>query len=205
MKRFYMLTIAVTGGIACGKSTVGRLLEARGIPVCDADEVAHALMNTDVALGAALREAFGPGIADADGTIDRTRLGRLVFRDATARERLNRLVHPPVRSALLAWRRALAASQPAACAALIPLLFEAGMDRDWDITVCVAAAPAVQEARLRARGLSADEARHRMAAQMPMADKIARSDFVMLNNGGMDVIERYTGWLLERILEADHG
>ena len=197
-----MLTIAITGGIACGKSTVGRALEARGIPVQDADAVAHAVMDNDAALNAALRAAFGDAIADASGKIDRAALGRLVFHDAAARGRLNALVHPRVRADLLAWRRGLAVRQPAVCAALIPLLFESGMARDWDATVCVAAAPALQEARLRARGLTSDEARRRMAAQMPLADKIARSDFVILNNGGLDVLERYIEWMLNRILEA---
>ncbi len=197
-----MLTIAITGGIACGKSTVGRALQARGIPVCDADAVAHAVMEDDAALNAALRAAFGDGIVDADERIDRAALGRLVFHDAAARARLNGLVHPRVREELLAWRHGLAARRPAACAALIPLLFESGMARDWDMTVCVAAAPALQEARLRARGLTPDEARRRMAAQMPLADTIGRSDFVILNNGGMDVLERYIKWMLNRILEA---
>ena len=199
-----MLTIAVTGGIACGKSTVGSVIQARGIPVRDADEVAHTVMAEDTALRTALSEAFGPVIYREDGVIDRATLGQLVFQDRNARERLNALVHPRVREVLQAWCRDVEAGGAVACAGLIPLLFESGMERDWNVIVCVAATPAIQEARLIERGLTRLDARRRIAAQMPMAERIARSDVVIYNNGGLDLMKQNTERVLDHMLEAKH-
>lgn len=200
-----MLTIAVTGGIACGKNLAGCSLARRGVEVADADTVVHRLMAEDAALRAGLVGAFGDGILGSDGAIDRSILGGLVFSDPGARAVLEAWVHPRVRAALLGWRCRVAQRQPAACAALIPLLFEAGMAADWDVTVCMAAAPVVQEQRLLQRGLPLVEARRRMAAQMAQAEKIAHSDYVVLNNGSRDVVDKQIGWILGRILEAQHG
>ncbi len=201
-----MVQIAVTGGIACGKTLVGEFLKARGVVVCDADPIAHDLLRRGEPVFEGVVEAFGPGVLTVDGdAIDRGLLGGIVFGDAVARARLNALVHPVVAMRLDAWRRDAKAAGAYVIAALVPLLFEAGMDAGWDAVVCVVASPATQRERLLARGLSEAAAVCRMQAQLPQAVKAARSDYVIVNDGTRDVAEEQTSRVLKRILERPYG
>jgi dephospho-CoA kinase len=183
-----MVRMAVTGGIACGKSTVGAILAERGIPVCEADLLAHAEMQKGRPVFRAVVEAFGDGILDASGQIDRAGLGRQVFSDPEKLTRLNRLVHPAVREA---WRRWLDEREGDCCAAavVIPLLYEVKEDQGWDAVVCVSSRTQMQLARLQERGLTEAEARSRMAAQMPLAAKMERADYVICNYGTIEILK----------------
>ncbi len=123
---------------------------------------------------------FGEGVRGADGGIDRCALGELVFRSDAARVRLNGVIHPLVKAAFKVW---LAASGQRLKAAVIPLLFEVGWNVEWDMIICLASSEAVQIERLmRVRGLSEEQARLRIAAQMPVAEKAARSHLVVNND-----------------------
>jgi dephospho-CoA kinase len=182
-----MKRIALTGGIACGKSVLAGFLAECGCDVLDADALAHALEAPGGAAVALIVAAFGPDMRAADGGIDRCRLGQKVFADEAARLRLNGIVHPLVKEALARW---LATPGNHPKVAVIPLLFEVGWEVGWDVVVCVACAEAEQMRRLQARGLSAAAARARVASQLPLADKVRRADGVVWNDGSLDALRR---------------
>lgn len=176
--------VGITGGVGCGKSEVGRLLAALGVAVRDADEVVHGLLAAGQPVAAAVIQRFGPGVAGAEGGVDRARLGALVFADASARRELEAIVHPPTLDALRAWRDGMREKGPAAV--LVPLLFEAGFTDGWDAVWCISAKPGVVQQRLRARGWSDQAIAARQAAQWPLAEKEKRADRVIDNSGGLD-------------------
>lgn len=193
-----MERIAVTGGIACGKSVVGSFLAEEGVPVCDCDDVARRLMEPGGACFGAVVEAFGRAVMSSDGRIDRLRLAGIVFTDPVRLARLNAIVHPAVFDACRRW---LDGVRGAAAAVIVPLLFEAGAEQGWDAVVCVSASPAVQRQRLQARGLAPADAQRRMAAQMPVREKMARADYVIMNDGTLEMLRAQTRRVLRSILE----
>jgi dephospho-CoA kinase len=144
--------------------------------------------------------SFGPGVLAASGEIDRTALGEVVFGDPERRAVLNGLVHPEVKQAWERWLSAQAA-HPAAVV-IIPLLYEIGEERDWDAVICVACPGRVQISRLEARGLSPEQAGLRLAAQMPVADKMVRADHVIFNAGSLEELEEQTRRVWRHILET---
>jgi dephospho-CoA kinase len=192
------ICLGVTGGIACGKTEAGHCLSAQGLRVLDSDFLAHELMKKDRPVFRNVVKEFGRGILADDGGIDRSALGARVFNDPAARETLNRLVHPAVIDAGSKWIRDCRAAG-ADCAVLVPLLFEAGWTADWDAVLCITADEETVLQRLENRGLSRDEARRRMAAQLPQQEKAARSDFSIENNGMRDELEQRISCLLETI------
>jgi len=200
-----MVHIAVTGGIACGKTLVGEFLSDRGVRVCDVDHIAHTLLRAGDPVFGEVVASFGRGILAPDGAIDRRALGVIVFADAAARERLNALVHPAVTVRLAAWRRRMSDERVRVCAALVPLLFEAELDTGWDAVVCVVASPAAQQMRLCERGFTVAEARCRMQAQLPQKEKARRSDYVVINDGTKALAEEQTSRALKSILERSYG
>lgn len=201
-KRVSGLALGITGGIACGKSEVGRILTRRGVPVLDADDVAHRLLQPGTAVHRRVIRAFGPGVVGSGGSIDRTRLGAVIFADGKARERLNRIVHPAVRRERDRWLADMR-HRHAAVAVIVPLLFEVGATKDWDAVICVAARRADMIARLRKRGHTATEAVRRIRAQWPLKRKIERSDYVIWNLGTRRELERATLRTLNIILRKE--
>ena len=189
-----MKCIALTGGIACGKSTLAGMLADRGCDVLDTDAVVHALEAPGGAGVEPIVAAFGAAARAADGGIARAWLGRVVCADPAARMRLNAIVHPLVRSVLERWR-----SEPCERlrVAVVPLLFEVGWDAGWDAVVCVACRPGEQMRRLLARGLPEDEARAWMAAQMPLDEKMRRADRVVWNDADPAALRREAERLIE--------
>lgn len=183
-----MKRIALTGGIACGKSSLAEFLAASGCDVLDADVVTHALEGPGGAAVAPILAAFGQDMCAADGGIDRSRLGRMVFADGTVRRRLNGIVHPLVRGEIARWLSVPGGSRPKV--AVIPLLFEVGWDAGWDAVVCVACTEQEQVRRLQERGLSTEEAHARLAAQLPLAEKVRRADRVVWNGGDLTALRR---------------
>ncbi|MGD9906108.1 MAG: dephospho-CoA kinase [Vicinamibacterales bacterium] len=180
-----MRRVALTGGIATGKSTVAAVLGRAGVAVVDADRLARdAVAPGSPGLGAVVAR-FGPAVLDASGALDRAALGRMVFADAAARRDLERIVHPRVRDGVATFFAA-AAGRPAAVAE-IPLVYETGWYRDFDAVVVVACDPRLQIARLQARdGFSAAEAAARLAAQWPIADKARLADRVIRSDGPIE-------------------
>lgn len=193
-----MVKIAVTGGIACGKSLFGRFLADAGVAVCDADDLAHRVMLRGTRTFDRLVEVFGAGILGQDGEIQRGKLGDRVFADPSERETLNRIVHPEVKQAWQAW---LGSVQGGTAAVIIPLLYEIGVEDGWDCVVCIAASPQIQLRRLMARGLSEEGARRRMAAQMPTDRKMERADYVIVNDGTEELLCAQARRVLKRIQE----
>ena len=180
--------VALTGGIACGKSTVAVFWRDRGAAVCDADEVAHELMAPGGECIAAVAAAFGADVLGPDGGVDRAGLGRRVFEDPAARRRLEAIVHPAVIRRMREWAEAIR-REGRLGVAVIPLLFEAGLEKDWDAVVCVASdEPTILE-RLASRGLTPSEAQARIASQWPVREKCARADHVIENNGSLAELE----------------
>ena len=200
-----MLTVALTGGIGTGKSSVIRLLRRRAVPTIDADQLARAAVQPDQPACARLRERFGPAVFAADGTLDRVRLGRQVFEDGTARAALETIVHPPVRAAIDAWfRRCRTCTAAPFAVADIPLLYETGRADAFDRVVVVACDPATQLRRVMARdGLSAADVRRRIAAQLPLAEKVVRADEVIRTDGSLEETERVTASLCLALAAAD--
>ena len=186
-----MLRIALTGGIATGKSYVLDQLRERGIPGLDADAIAHGVMVAGTEATSAIAARFGDAVLGADGAVDRAVLGPVVFADAAARRDLESIVHPAVHRSIVAGLRAfeLLGEYPWAVVA-VPLLFETGGAIDYDRVIVTACAPALQRERLMARGLRAVAAGLRMAAQLPTAEKVARADFVIFTDGSFEETER---------------
>ena len=203
-----VLRVALTGGIACGKSEVGRELAGLGVRVVEADELAHGEMRRGSPVHEAVLRHFGASMAGPDGEIDRRKLGRHVFADAAEREALNALVHPAV---LRKMDQELERARREGChaVAIIPLLFEIGAERGWDAVICVAADPRVALKRLCERGLSEEEALSRMAAQWPLKEKIKRSDWLIENNGSRrelaDITRRIWNEILMQKEKEHHG
>jgi dephospho-CoA kinase len=177
--------VGLTGGIATGKSTVARLIAERGIPVVDADQLAReAVAPGEPALAEIARR--WPQVIAGDGRLDRRRLGAIVFADAVARGRLEAILHP--RIAALADERAAALAAQGHPLAFYEasLLVETGRHRDFDGLVVVNASPETQIARVMARDrLARDEARARLAAQLPLREKLAVATSVIDNDGDL--------------------
>jgi dephospho-CoA kinase len=179
-----MLKVGLTGGIATGKSYVAQRLRERGIPVLDADALAHGVMAPGTEASAAIAARFGADILRVDGGVDRAKLGPIVVADAAARRDLVAIVHPAVRRAAAAGLRAfeLTGEYPIAVVD-VPLLFETGSERHYDRVIVTTCPPALQLARLAERGLTEEAARLRLAAQLPSEAKTAKADFVIRTDG----------------------
>jgi dephospho-CoA kinase len=179
-----MRVVGLTGGIACGKSTVGEMLRRLGVPIVDADRIARQIVKPGSPALAAIAREFGADVLQADGTLDRARLGALVFEDPGARARLNALTHPAIqeRSAAELAEHARAGAKLAVYDAA--LILENGLGGAVDALMVVAVPEDVQVDRLvRRDGIDRDAAIARIRAQMPLAEKIAAADWVVDNSG----------------------
>jgi dephospho-CoA kinase len=181
-----MLRVALTGGIGTGKSYVaGRLAEA-GIPLVDADHLAREVVAPGTPGLAAIEARFGPAVLDGEGALRRAELARLVFADPAARRDLEAIVHPAVRALTDEFFAVLPPRTPFAVAD-IPLLFETGRDADFDVVVVAACPPDLQVTRVMARDGATDaEVRQRMGAQLPIAEKVRRADYVIDTSGSFE-------------------
>ena len=202
------MRIALTGGIACGKSTLAKFLRELGIRLLDADDVVHELEAAGGAAVPALVARFGPGVLAPDGSIDRPALAARVFASPSDRRALEGILFPLVRSRLRAFtseaaRRGRPPSTAPLYIAIIPLLFESHWEGDYDIILAITSPLECQIHRMmRTRGYSRVQAEARLAAQMPVAEKAARADFVVVNDSThehlKDEARRLVAWLKER-------
>ena len=173
--------VALTGGIATGKSYCLAVFERLGAPVIDADQVARDVVAPGSDGLAAVVTQFGRSVLLRDGQLNRAALGMIIFANPAARQQLEDIIHPRVYAAVERWFAAL--TGPLGIAD-IPLLFETSRESDFDLVVVAACRPDQQLARLMARThLSEADARLRIAAQLPLADKVARADYV-IDTGG---------------------
>jgi dephospho-CoA kinase len=186
-----MLRVALTGGIATGKSYVLDQFRRRGVPCLDADVLAHGVTAAETEATAAIAARFGAEILAADGSVDRRKLGPIVFADASARRELEAIVHPAVYRAITAGLRAFELMGDGAFAVVdVPLLYETGAEKMYDRVIVTACAPDVQLARLIERGLTEAAARQRLAAQWPPEKKTSRADFVVKTDGTFEETNR---------------
>jgi dephospho-CoA kinase len=180
-----MLNVGLTGGIAAGKSTVARILAEKGACLIDLDELGHAVMEPEGPVWRDIVRHFGERILNTDRTIDRHKLGDIVFAEREKLDLLNRLVHPAV---FKEWHRRIEEIrmiQPDAIVVSdIPLLIETGMKTMVDLVLLVYIPPEEQLARLVVRnGCSRDDAQRRIASQMPIGEKLSFADIVIRNDG----------------------
>jgi dephospho-CoA kinase len=195
-----MLRIALTGGIATGKSYVLARLRARGVPCLDADEIVHGVEAPGTEATAAIADRFGADVLGADGSVDRAKLGSVVFADPAARRALEAIVHPAVYRAIAAGLRAFSLTGDYRIAVVdIPLLFETGGEKNFDKVIVTACPEETQLARLRERGLTEERARERVAAQWPTETKSARADFVIDTAGSFDDTDRQVDDVLRAV------
>lgn len=173
--------VAVTGTIASGKSLVGRVLEEHGQLVIDTDKVVHDIYASDAELQNDLEQLFGKEILDDSGSIDRARLGAIVFNDQKKRAELESLIHPAV---LRQCEKLVSKANREVVFILVPLLFEAGLEKHWDEVWTVITDEPILRQRLKTRnGLSDDEIQKRLDAQLSQEEKAARANHVINNSG----------------------
>ena len=180
-----MLHVGLTGNIASGKSTAARVFVELGARIIDADVIAHALLEPQTETYKKVVERFGRGIVKVDGTINRVKLGEIVFHDAAQRNLLNGIVHPEVRTEVL--RQIFELEKDSTGGIIIidaALMVESGFYKLYDRLIVVFCHPALQLARLISRdGLSIPEARARMAAQMPVEEKLQVANYKIDTSG----------------------
>ncbi len=186
-----MLRVGLTGGIATGKSYVLEQFRRRGVPCLDSDVLAHGAMVAGAEATAAISARFGAGVLAADGSVDRAKLGPIVFADPAARRDLESIVHPAVYRSIAAGLRGFELVEGTPFAVVdVPLLYESGHASEFDKVIVTSCRPERQLARLLARGLTETEARQRLAAQWPTEEKASRADFVIVTDGSFAETDR---------------
>ena len=189
-----MLRVGLTGGIGSGKSEVSRRLAAQGAVLIDADQIAREVVEPGTAGLADIVREFGPEVLLPDGSLNRPRLGELVFADPVLRDKLNGIVHPLVRARS---QELEDAAEPGAIVVQdVPLLTENNLAGLFDLVVVVDVPPRIQLDRLaRHRDMSREQARARMAAQASRADRLAIAGIVIDNSGSLAELDRQVGEL----------
>ena len=194
-----MLRVALTGGIATGKSYVRERFEQLGVPTSDADTFARAVVQPGTAGLADIVRAFGPGVLNPEGALDRRRMAEIVFPSPERRKELEAIIHPAVRRATDAWYAHL---EPTVAFAIadIPLLYETGRDRDFEKVVVTACDPATQLERVMKRDhLTETEARLRISAQLPIEEKVRRADYVIRTDASFEDTDRQVKEVFEQL------
>jgi dephospho-CoA kinase len=187
-----VLRVGLTGGIGSGKSEVSKRLAAQGAVIIDADAIARDVVAAGTDGLAEVVEAFGKEVLGADGELDRPRLGDIVFADPELRGKLNAIVHPRVGARMAELERAAGAG--AIVVHDVPLIAENGMASAYDLVVVVDVPPRLQVERLeRYRGMSAEQARARMAAQASREQRLAIAGIVIDNSGSLSELDRQVG------------
>jgi dephospho-CoA kinase len=200
-----MLNVGLTGGIAAGKSTVARILVEKGARLIDFDELSHAVEEPEGPVWRQIVRHFGEEILKADRTIDRRKLGDVVFADREKLDLLNRLVHPAV---FQEWRRRIEEIRTVQPDAIVlsdvPLLIEAGMKPMVDLILLVYVPPEEQIARLMARnGYNREDAEKRIASQMPIGEKLPYADLVIRNDGSPETTRKALNAIWTELIERE--
>jgi dephospho-CoA kinase len=194
--------IALTGGIATGKSHVRAQLASYGVPTIDADVLAREVVAPGTPGLEAVVRRFGTSVLNTSGALDRRRLAGIVFADAAARRDLEAIIHPAVRRATDTWFDALDVTAHPFAIADIPLLYEVGRDAAFDAVIVAACEPEAQVRRVMARdAVTEAEARQRLSAQLPIAAKVARADYVVRTDGTTDETNQQVWTLYHRLVK----
>lgn len=194
-----MRVYGLTGNIGSGKSTVARMLKARGVPVIDADQIAREVVQPGRPALEEIARRF-PGVIQPDGTLDRKALGARIFAEAREREALNRIVHPRIAEEVSARLAALAGAGHRTAVYEAALIVENGLHEGLDGLIVVLAPPEVQIDRLKRRdGMSEEEARARIDAQLPAAEKLQHARFVLENSSSEADLEAQVERLVKQL------
>jgi dephospho-CoA kinase len=194
-----MKRVGLTGGIATGKTVVGAEFERLGVPTIDADVVARDVVAPGTPALALILARFGPGVLDADGALDRRKLGSIVFADEAARHDLEQIVHPAVKAAIDLWLDSMSATHNVAVA-VIPLLYETGRERDFDVVITTACSPDEQLRRVMTRdSLNELQAKQRIVAQLSTEEKVRRADYAIWTDGTYEKPKRQVVETLEQL------
>jgi dephospho-CoA kinase len=191
--------IALTGGIATGKSYVANRLKEAGVPIVDADALAREVVTPGSPALAAIRKRFGPDAVRRDGTMDRVRIAQVVFKDKRARLDLEAIIHPAVIKAINDFFNALPKRTPFAVAD-IPLVYETNREKEFDAVIVVACPREMQLQRLMERNqLSKEDAERRLAAQLPIDAKVKKATYVIKNDGSFDETNAQVDALIQKL------
>lgn len=192
------MIIGLTGSIASGKSTVSVMLEELGYPIVDGDKVARLVVEPGSETLQEIEALFGKEVILPDGTMDRKKVGELIFNDPASRKKLNDVIHPAIRTEMMRQRNELLEKGHKTVVMDIPLLFESRLQHMVDKVLVVSVTEENQLKRLMERnGLTEKQARARIASQLPMSVKEEGADAVIYNNGTIEE----TKWQLNRILD----
>lgn len=191
--------IALTGGIATGKSYVAARIKEAGVPIVDADILARDVVAPGTPGLAAVRKRFGPDSVRRDGTMDRVRIAQIVFKDKRARLDLEAIIHPAVQKAIDDFFAQLPKRTPFAVAD-IPLLFETNREKQFDKVVVVACPRDMQLQRLIERNkLSKEDAERRLGAQLPIDEKVKKATFVIRTDGTFEHTDQQVAELIKTL------
>ena len=203
MKR--LIKVGLTGGIATGKSTTLQRWQQQGAAGIDTDELAHRALAPHTPTGDEVVRTFGRGILNKDGTVNRPKLGEIVFTDEPKRLALNRIIHPAVRQMWAEEMEKLERGGKAeAVVVSVPLLYEVAAETEFDCVVAVGCSEETQLGRLKQKGLSEAQARARLRAQWPLQLKLDRADFVIWNDGSPRVHSEQAAIIWATIKETYH-
>jgi dephospho-CoA kinase len=196
-----MILVGLTGGVATGKSTVAKMFQQCGAVVIDADELAHEVVKPGKPAWREIVKTFGKAVLNPDRTLNRRKLGAVVFGNRTKLRRLEHIIHPLVAREQARLTRQAARTDPKAVVIYdVPLLFEAGIDKRVDKIIVVTADRETQVARLKKRNdLTRAEAIRRIRSQMPLAKKIQRADHVLSGTLPRPSLRRHVGQLLKQL------
>lgn len=178
-----MIWFGLTGGIACGKSTVSELLRKSSIPVVDADQIAKQVVLPGTKGLAQVVSDFGPEVVDADGVLNRKKLGDKVFGNAQATKKLESILHPIIRAEVARQKQELLGKGHQFAVYDVPLLFETKSEVNFDAVVVVTTTQDLQIQRMKDRGLNLQEIEKRLSSQLDLQFKVARADYVIENIG----------------------
>ena len=195
------LVLGVTGGIASGKTTVSAILEELGAPLIDFDVLARQVVEPGKPALKSIVDSFGKEVLQADGTLDRKKLGGIVFNDPEKREKLESFTHTAIFEAYLNQASAIAASKPGAVIQVaVPLLFELNLQSLFDRVLVVYISPGRQVERLAERdGISRDEAANILKSQLPIDEKVGLADYVIDNGGTPEKTRRQVEEVWEKL------
>jgi dephospho-CoA kinase len=196
-----MILCGLTGGVGMGKSTAAAFFQARDVKMVDTDQLARELVQPGQPALAEIQSAFGDKVMASDGQLRRGELANIVFSNPAARKTLEAILHPRIRESWLEqvqnWRNE---NCPLAIV-VIPLLFETQAESHFNKMICVACPENSRRERLLSRRWSREQIEWRIAAQMPIADKITRSDFVIWTEGDLEIHSRQVDCILEQLAE----
>jgi dephospho-CoA kinase len=194
-----MKLLGLTGGVGMGKSTAAAFFQKRGLRIVDTDQLARELVQPGQPALGEIRSALGDKFISPDGQLRRNELANVVFKDAAARKKLEEILHPRIRERWLAQVKTWRGENCPFAIVVIPLLYETRAESHFDKVICVACSENSRRERLLARGWTQSQTGARIAAQMPVSDKIARANFVIWSEGALENHSRQVDRILDRV------